>query len=72
VPGAAALLAVASAGFQTRRKTLVNSLTALWGREKAIEAVSAAGLLPTVRAEELALETFSRLAALLGERRPPN
>jgi 16S rRNA (adenine1518-N6/adenine1519-N6)-dimethyltransferase len=72
VSDAAALLAVASAGFQTRRKTLVNSLTALWGREKAIEAVAAAGLLPTVRAEELPLETFSRLAALLGERRPPN
>jgi 16S rRNA (adenine1518-N6/adenine1519-N6)-dimethyltransferase len=68
---AATLLAVASAGFQTRRKTLVNSLTALWGRERAIEAVAAAGLLPTARAEELPLETFGRLAALLGEKRQP-
>jgi len=67
----AALLAVASAGFQTRRKTLVNSLTALWGRERAIEAVAAAGLLPTARAEELGLETFRRLAELLGEKRQP-
>ena len=70
-PDAAALLAVASAGFQTRRKTLVNTLTPLWGRERAAEAVIAAGLLPTARAEELTLETFGRLAALLGERRPP-
>jgi 16S rRNA (adenine1518-N6/adenine1519-N6)-dimethyltransferase len=70
-PNAAALLAVASAGFQTRRKTLVNSLTALWGRDAAIEAVAAAGLLPTVRAEELSLEAFGRLAALLGEKRQP-
>jgi 16S rRNA (adenine1518-N6/adenine1519-N6)-dimethyltransferase len=68
-PGAAAVLAVASAGFATRRKTLVNSLTALWGREKAIAAVAEAGLLPTARAEELGVDEFRRLAAFLGERR---
>ena len=68
-PDAAAILSVASAGFQTRRKTLVNGLTALWGRERAIEAVAASGLLPTARAEELSLEVFARLAALLGEKR---
>ena len=68
-PGTEGALAVASAGFTTRRKTLVNSLTALWGREKALETVRDLGLLPTVRAEELSLATFHALSERLGPRR---
>ena len=73
VPGvppedAAAAIAVASAGFGVRRKTLVNGLTAAWGREAASAAVASAGLLPTVRAEELPPEGFLALARRLGPR----
>ena len=68
-PGTEGALAVASAGFTTRRKTLVNSLAALWGREKALETVQGLDLLPTVRAEELPLETFYALSERLGPRR---
>lgn len=69
VPGTASALKVASAGFTTRRKTLINALTPLWGRERAIEAVAVAELPPMVRAETLGLDTFLRLAPLLGEAR---
>ncbi len=73
VPGvppedAAAAIAVASAGFAVRRKTLVNGLSAAWGREAAAAAVASAGLLPTVRAEELPPEGFLALARRLGPR----
>lgn len=59
-------LKVASAGFSARRKTLVNALTPLWGRERSIAAVAAEGLPPTVRAETLGLEVFRRLSERLG------
>lgn len=73
VPGepdadAAAAIAVASAGFAGRRKTLTNAVGAAWGREEAARAVEAAGLLPTARAEELPPEAFLVLARLLGPR----
>jgi len=64
-PDAARALAVASAGFTLRRKTLVNALTPLYGREGAAAAVAALGLLPTVRAEELSLADFEALAVRL-------
>ncbi len=66
--GAAAAIAVASAGFGVRRKTLTNALGATWGREAAAAAVAAAGLSPTARAEELPPEAFLGLARLLGPR----
>ncbi len=66
--GAAAAIAVASAGFAVRRKTLTNALGAAWGREAAAAAVAGAGLLPTARAEELGPEAFLGLARLLGPR----
>lgn len=66
--GAAAAIAVASAGFAVRRKTLTNALGAVWGRESAGAAVAGAGLLPTARAEELGPEAFLGLARLLGPR----
>ncbi len=65
---AAAAIGVASAGFAVRRKTLVNGLGAVWGREAASAAVAAAGLLPTARAEELPPEAFLDLARRLGPR----
>jgi 16S rRNA (adenine1518-N6/adenine1519-N6)-dimethyltransferase len=64
--GFEAALKIASAGFTSRRKTLINALTPLWGREKAHASVSALGLLPTVRAETLSLDTFRALVPLLG------
>lgn len=52
--------------FSHRRKTLVNSL-ALCGVDKAAAAaaVAKAGFKPTVRPQELSLEQFAGLAALL-------
>jgi len=64
-PDAVRSLAVASAGFTLRRKTLVNALTPLYGRENAAAAVAALGLLPTVRAEELTLAEFAALSLRL-------
>ncbi|MDX9733650.1 MAG: 16S rRNA (adenine(1518)-N(6)/adenine(1519)-N(6))-dimethyltransferase RsmA [Thermoanaerobaculia bacterium] len=65
---ASVAIAVASAGFGVRRKTLVNGLGPVWGREAASEAVASAGLLPTVRAEEVPPEGFLALARRLGPR----
>ncbi len=59
-------LKVASAGFTSRRKTLVNALTPLWGRDRAAGAVADAGLPPTARAETLGLDVFRRLSLSLG------
>jgi 16S rRNA (adenine1518-N6/adenine1519-N6)-dimethyltransferase len=64
--GAAGALKVASAAFKVRRKTLVNGLTPLWGRERAQRAVAEAGFPPTVRAETLGLDAFLALVPLLG------
>jgi 16S rRNA (adenine1518-N6/adenine1519-N6)-dimethyltransferase len=68
-PGAAEALAAASAGFAQRRKTLVNALAPAFGRDEAAAAVSAQGLLPTARAEELSLAEFEGLAERLGPAR---
>ncbi|HEX5855000.1 MAG TPA: 16S rRNA (adenine(1518)-N(6)/adenine(1519)-N(6))-dimethyltransferase RsmA [Thermoanaerobaculia bacterium] len=65
--GADEILRVASAGFTARRKTLVNALTPLWGRERAASAVAGVGLPATARAETLGLDVFRALAAMLGQ-----
>lgn len=53
-------------GFAQRRKTMANALVRLGlGREAAAAALEAAGLDPKVRAEELGLEDFARLAEAL-------
>ncbi|HEX6263300.1 MAG TPA: 16S rRNA (adenine(1518)-N(6)/adenine(1519)-N(6))-dimethyltransferase RsmA [Actinomycetota bacterium] len=53
-------------GFAQRRKTMANALVRLGlGREAAAAALDAAGLDPKVRAEELGLEDFARLAGAL-------
>jgi 16S rRNA (adenine1518-N6/adenine1519-N6)-dimethyltransferase len=59
-------LQIASAGFNTRRKTLLNALTPLWGRERARHGIEAAGLPANVRAETLGLPDFELLVAKLG------
>lgn len=64
--GTESALAVASAGFSQRRKTLANALAASWGREAVVKALDALGLLPTVRAEELSLPGYFELAVRLG------
>lgn len=64
--GTSEALRVASAGFTSRRKTLVNALGPLWGRERAAAAVADAGLPPTARAETLGLDVFRRLSLSLG------
>lgn len=69
--GADAGIAVASAGFGARRKTLTNALGPVWGREAAAAALDALGLPPTSRAEELSPGTFVALAARLGPRPEP-
>ena len=57
---------VVNAAFALRRKTLVNSLMTAFGaqltKEQLTEAVTAAGLSPTVRGEKLGLEEFAALA----------
>ena len=54
------------AGFNQRRKTLVNSLTgAGFGKEAIATALAAAGLSPTARAEELTLTDFAALSDAL-------
>jgi 16S rRNA A1518/A1519 N6-dimethyltransferase RsmA/KsgA/DIM1 with predicted DNA glycosylase/AP lyase activity len=56
---------IASTAFLTRRKTLLNGLTARYGREETRAAIAALGLLETVRAEELGLDVFRKLGGLL-------
>jgi 16S rRNA (adenine1518-N6/adenine1519-N6)-dimethyltransferase len=63
------LFRVIRAAFNQRRKTLVNSVYNTAGldvpKERIAEAIKTAGLDENVRGEELGLEEFGRLAALL-------
>jgi 16S rRNA (adenine1518-N6/adenine1519-N6)-dimethyltransferase len=54
---------VVKAAFSQRRKVLLNSLDALYGKEHAAEALTAADIDPRDRAERVDLEHFRRLAA---------
>jgi 16S rRNA (adenine1518-N6/adenine1519-N6)-dimethyltransferase len=61
---------VASACFRQRRKTLRNNLS-IWrdlGKEAAEEAIGAAGIDPSRRAETLSLAELDRLTTALAER----
>lgn len=58
---------VVRAAFSQRRKTLRNSLGALFGRERAEEAILAAGLDPGTRAETIDLPGFRALAHALAD-----
>lgn len=56
------------AGFNQRRKTLLNSLTgAGYSKERLSAAFQAAGITPTARAEQLTLPDFAGLANALCE-----
>jgi len=60
------LFALIEAAFGKRRKTLLNALAgAGFPKERVEAALKALGLPPAVRAEELDLEAFRRLKALL-------
>jgi len=54
--------AVVRAAFAYRRKTLLNSLTARFGRDESARALGVAGIAPTLRAERLDLAAFGALA----------
>lgn len=58
-----ALLDLISAAFRMRRKKLVNNLTGWRGlsRENVLDAMQRAGIGEDARAEEIALDAFSRL-----------
>jgi 16S rRNA (adenine1518-N6/adenine1519-N6)-dimethyltransferase len=61
-----AFAAVVKAAFAHRRKTLANSLRDEgYDTQAVIDAISAVGLVSTVRAETVSLDTFSRLARRL-------
>lgn len=61
-----ALFRLVDEGFAQRRKTMANALVRLGvERHAAVGALEAAGLDPKVRAEELGLEDFARLAEAL-------
>lgn len=64
-PGTADALLLASAGFTSRRKTLLNALSAVRDREAVRLAIAAAGLKADVRAETLGLPELRSLAARL-------
>ncbi|MGN0194285.1 MAG: 16S rRNA (adenine(1518)-N(6)/adenine(1519)-N(6))-dimethyltransferase RsmA [Pseudoramibacter sp.] len=57
------------AAFQTRRKTLINSLSnnTAYGKDVLLEAMAEAGIDPKKRAEQIDGEAFCRLANLLHE-----
>jgi 16S rRNA (adenine1518-N6/adenine1519-N6)-dimethyltransferase len=61
-----ALERVTAAAFGQRRKMLRTSLKALGGDTEAL--IRAAGLLPTLRAEDVPVTGFCRLAAMAGSR----
>ena len=65
-PGAEEALAVASAAFMGRRKSLLNALSARWGRERVADALAEAGIPPLSRGEDLPLSRFVELARALG------
>ncbi len=56
---------VVRAAFAQRRKTLTNSLSALYPRAVVLDALATAGIDPSLRAERLDVESFRRLAAAL-------
>jgi 16S rRNA (adenine1518-N6/adenine1519-N6)-dimethyltransferase len=56
---------VVKAAFSQRRKTVRNSLTALFGAERAAAALAEAGIDPTRRAEVLSLDEFVALSRAL-------
>lgn len=64
----AALFRVIRAAFNQRRKTLINALSGLFGKEQTKAAIAACGFSETVRGESLSLRDFAALTkAISGE-----
>ena len=61
----AAFFRVVRAAFNMRRKTLVNALEGVCGKERAAAAIAACGLDARVRGEALSLEQFAALTDAL-------
>ncbi len=57
--------------FGTRRKMLRRALEPAFGATRALDALTAAGIAPTRRAEELSVADFARLAKALAHARAP-
>lgn len=53
------------AAFNMRRKTLVNALACVCGKEEAARAIAACGFAPTIRGEALSIPDFAALANAL-------
>lgn len=74
--GEAFLFRVIRAGFAQRRKTLINSLSSVFGgqldKEAIGSAVAACGLDPSIRGERLGLEEFAALANRLWDLMDPS
>lgn len=60
-----AVFRLVRAAFGQRRKTLVNALEPVCGRDRARAALESCGFDPRVRGEELSLADFARLARVL-------
>ena len=58
----AVFFAVVRAAFGQRRKMLANALGAAFGKERALAALEAAGVPPTVRGETLDVGRFAAIA----------
>lgn len=56
-------LSIVSAGFRQPRKTLVNNLSALFGREAALARLQGAGLRPDVRPHQLTWEQWTNVSS---------
>ena len=61
---------VLRAGFASKRKFLLNNLSAMFGRERATAALVATGIAQKSRAEDLALKEWERLAQFFSENSP--
>jgi 16S rRNA (adenine1518-N6/adenine1519-N6)-dimethyltransferase len=61
-----ALFRLVRAAFNQRRKTLVNALDGVCGKEAARQAIEACGFSPTVRGEALSLGDFAALTKAIG------
>ena len=68
------LRTIVNSSFGQRRKTLLNGLSAagLCSKDMLRECITKAEILPSVRAEQLTLEEFVRLAQVIAARRPEN
>ena len=69
--GAAMFDSVVRAAFAQRRKTILNSLSSTFDRDQVADALAAAGVTPTIRAETLDLAAFKAIAAAVAARTRP-